>query len=92
MASTGSRHNGSQRLEIGPLAPLFVDSYAAVFTGVIGHAVREFVSVLTGLAGPETSVWRFTFGGAGLVVVALCLPVRGNPADQRDRRPKIATQ
>ena len=49
-------------------------AYAAVFTGVIGHASSEFVSVLTGLGGPETSVWRFTLGGAGLVVVALCRP------------------
>lgn len=47
---------------------------AAVFIGVIGHASSEFVSVLGGLSGPETSVWRFTLGGAGLVVVALCLP------------------
>ncbi len=44
-------------------------AYAAVFTGVVGHASSEFVSVLTGLAGPETSVWRFTLGGAGLFVV-----------------------
>ncbi len=46
-------------------------AYAAVLIGVIGHASSEFVSVLTGLGGPETSVWRFTLGGAGLVVVAL---------------------
>jgi len=46
-------------------------AYAAVLVGVIGHASSEFVSVLTGLGGPETSVWRFTLGGAGLVVVAL---------------------
>ena len=50
--------------------------YAAVLTGVIGHASSEFVSVLTGLAGPENSVWRFTLGGTGLIVVALCLPDR----------------
>jgi drug/metabolite transporter (DMT)-like permease len=49
-------------------------AYAAVLTGVMGHASSEFVSVLTGLGGPETSVWRFTLGGAGLVAVALCLP------------------
>ena len=47
---------------------------ATVFSGVVGHASREFVPVLGGLAGPETSVWRFTLGGAGLVVVALWLP------------------
>lgn len=49
-------------------------AYAAVLVGVIGHASSEFVSVLTGLGGPETSVWRFTLGGAGLVVVALLRP------------------
>lgn len=49
-------------------------AHAAVFIGVIGHASSEFVSVLTGLAGPENSVWRFTLGGTGLIVVALCLP------------------
>ncbi len=46
-------------------------AYAAVFVGVIGHASSEFVSVLTGLAGPETSVWRFVLGSAGLLVFAL---------------------
>lgn len=47
-------------------------AYAAVFIGVTGHASSEFISVLTGLAGPETSVWRFVLGGAGLAIVALC--------------------
>ncbi len=42
-------------------------AYAAVFIGVIGHASSEFVSVLTGLAGPEASVWRFTLGATVLV-------------------------
>lgn len=46
-------------------------AYAAVLAGVAGHASSEFVSVLSGLAGPEVSVWRFTLGGAGLVVTAL---------------------
>lgn len=49
-------------------------AYLAVFIAVCGHASSEFVSVLTGLGGPETSVWRFGLGGAGLVVIALCLP------------------
>lgn len=46
-------------------------AYLAVFLGVIGHASSEFVSVLTGVSGPEVSVWRFSIGALGLV--ALCL-------------------
>ena len=51
-----------------------VVAYAAVFLGVCGHASSEFVAVLTGLAGPEVSVWRFGLGGLGLVLLALCFP------------------
>ena len=43
----------------------------AVLLGVIGHATSEFVAVISGVAGPEVSVWRFLIGGCGLVVVAL---------------------
>ena len=39
-------------------------AYLAVFLGVTGHASSEFVSVLSGVAGPELSVWRFLIGGA----------------------------
>lgn len=46
-------------------------AYLAVFVGVIGHASSEFVSVLTGLRGPEVSVWRFSIGAAGLVLLCL---------------------
>ena len=46
-------------------------AYAAVLVGVAGAATSEFVSVLSGLAGPEISVWRFTLGGAALVGTAL---------------------
>jgi len=49
-------------------------AYGAVFLGVIGHATSEFVSVLTGLSGPEVSVWRFTLGALGLVVLCLLIP------------------
>lgn len=49
-------------------------AYAAVFLGVIGHATTEFVAVLSGIAGPELSVWRFLLGGAGLVAVSLLIP------------------
>lgn len=42
--------------------------------GVLGHGSSEFVSVLTGVQGPETSVWRFILGSAGLVLVSMMMP------------------
>jgi drug/metabolite transporter (DMT)-like permease len=53
-------------------------AYLAVLVAVCGHASSEFFSVLTGISGPEVSVWRFTIGGAGLVLWAL------SRADSRD--------
>jgi len=53
-------------------------AYLAAFVGVLGHASSEFVAVLTGISGPEVSVWRYLLGGAGLVVWAL------SRADSRD--------
>ena len=53
-------------------------AYIAVFIGVCGHASSEFFAVLTGISGPEVSVWRYVIGGAGLVLWAL---IR---ADSRD--------
>ncbi|MDH3690506.1 MAG: DMT family transporter [Gammaproteobacteria bacterium] len=53
-------------------------AYLAVFVGVCGHASSEFVAVLSNVAGPELSVWRFSLGGAGLVFIALLF------ADSRD--------
>ena len=49
-------------------------AYLAVFVGVLGHASAEFFAVLSGIGGPELSVWRFILGGFGLLVVALTLP------------------
>ncbi len=46
-------------------------AYSAAFLGVFGHATSEFFSVYSGSEGPEVSVWRFTIGGAALLVVAL---------------------
>lgn len=43
----------------------------AVFVGVCGHASSEFFAKLTGVAGPEVSVWRYLIGAAGLLVWAL---------------------
>ncbi len=53
-------------------------AYLAVFTGVCGHASSEFVSVLSGVGGPELSVWRFLLGGFGLVILALIFPASRN--------------
>jgi len=49
-------------------------AYLAVFLGVTGHASSEFVSVLSGIGGPELSVWRFLLGGVGLLFLALIFP------------------
>lgn len=49
-------------------------AYLAVFIGVLGHASTEFFAVLSGVSGPELSVWRFLLGGAGLVVLSLLMP------------------
>ena len=49
-------------------------AYFAVFIGVLGHASTEFFAVLSGIVGPELSVWRFLLGGAGLIGVALAFP------------------
>jgi drug/metabolite transporter (DMT)-like permease len=53
-------------------------AYLAVLMGVIGHASSEFVSVLSGVGGPELSVWRFLLGGFGLVILALLFPSTRN--------------
>ena len=49
-------------------------AYLAIILGVFGHASSEFVAKLTGVFGPELSVWRFILGGFGLVVAALLYP------------------
>lgn len=46
-------------------------AYLATFLGVFGHATSEFFSVLSGLRGPEVSVWRYTVGAASLLIVCL---------------------
>ncbi len=49
-------------------------AYIAVFIGVCGHASSEFFAVLSGVKGPEASVWRYVIGAAGLVIWALLTP------------------
>ena len=53
-------------------------AYLAVFMGVTGHASSEFISVLSGVKGPELSVWRFLLGSSGLVILALIFPASRN--------------
>ena len=53
-------------------------AYLAVLLGVTGHASTEFVAVLSGVAGPELSVWCFLLGGCGLMVLALIFPASRN--------------
>jgi drug/metabolite transporter (DMT)-like permease len=48
-------------------------AYTAAFLGVFSHATSEFFSVLSGVSGPEVSVWRYLLGSACLLVVALSL-------------------
>lgn len=53
-------------------------AYLAAFVGVCGHASSEFFAVLSGVSGPEVSVWRYVLGAAGLVVWALLIPSTRN--------------
>lgn len=46
-------------------------AYLAVFVGVCGHASSEFFAKLTGVAGPEVSVWRYLIGALGLLLWSL---------------------
>lgn len=49
-------------------------AYGMVFIGVIGHASSEFFAVLSGVSGPEASVWRYMLGSFGLLLIALLSP------------------
>lgn len=49
-------------------------AYLVVLVGVFGHASSEFFAVLSGVKGPEASVWRYVLGSAGLIVIALATP------------------
>lgn len=50
----------------------------AVFIGVCGHASSEFFAVLSGVKGPEASVWRYLIGAAGLLIWVLVTPASRN--------------
>jgi drug/metabolite transporter (DMT)-like permease len=49
-------------------------AYLAVFIGVCGHASSEFFAKLSGIAGPEVSVWRYLIGAAGLLFWSFSRP------------------
>lgn len=49
-------------------------AYILVMVGVLGHATSEFFAVLTGVSGPEVSVWRFVLGAIGLVAITQIIP------------------
>ena len=53
-------------------------AYLAAFIGVCGHASSEFFPVLSGISGPEVSVWRYMLGAVGLVIWALLIPSTRN--------------
>ncbi|MDH3281072.1 MAG: DMT family transporter, partial [Gammaproteobacteria bacterium] len=65
-------------------------AYAAVIIGVLGHASSEFVAVLSGVAGPEVSSWRYLIGGVGLLLLALATPTsRDLLTPLRERGPMV---
>jgi drug/metabolite transporter (DMT)-like permease len=46
-------------------------AYLSTFGGVFAHATSEFFAVLSGVKGPELTVWRFFVGAICLVIVSL---------------------
>lgn len=54
------------------MSPFF--AYLMTFLGVTGHASSEFFAVLSGVNGPEVSVWRYVLGAFGLLVICLVWP------------------
>ncbi len=65
-------------------------AYACVFIGVCGHASSEFVAVLSGLKGPEVSVWRYIIGSIGLLAVcSLRAETRDLLTPLRERGPRV---
>jgi len=49
-------------------------AYGIVFVGVVGHASSELFAVLSGVSGPEASVWRFVLGALGLLIICALWP------------------
>ena len=49
-------------------------AYLMTFLGVTGHASSEFFAVLSGVNGPEVSVWRYLLGALGLLAICAVWP------------------
>ncbi|MGI9405151.1 MAG: DMT family transporter [Hyphomicrobiaceae bacterium] len=49
-------------------------AYLMTFLGVTGHASSEFFAVLSGVNGPEVSVWRYLLGAIGLLAICAVWP------------------
>lgn len=49
-------------------------AYLMTFLGVTGHASSEFFAVLSGVNGPEVSVWRYLLGAVGLLAICAVWP------------------
>lgn len=49
-------------------------AYLMTFLGVTGHASSEFFAVLSGVNGPEVSVWRYLLGAIGLLLICVAWP------------------
>ncbi len=54
------------------MAPVL--AYLMTFLGVTGHASSEFFAVLSGVDGPEVSVWRYLIGAFGLLAICAVWP------------------
>ena len=50
---------------------IIIIAYVAAFLGMCGHASSEFFVKLSGISGPEVTVWRFGIGGLALIIVSL---------------------
>ncbi len=49
-------------------------AYVAAFLGMCGHASSEFFVELSGVSGPEVTIWRFGIGGLALLILSLINP------------------
>jgi len=57
---------------------IIVIAYMAAFFGMCGHASSEFFVKLSGVSGPEVTVWRFGIGGLALLILSLINPKSRN--------------
>tara|TARA_B100000579_G_scaffold387052_1_gene359203 strand:- start:578 stop:1588 length:1011 start_codon:yes stop_codon:yes gene_type:complete len=50
---------------------ILVVAYLAAFFGMCGHASSEFFVKLSGVSGPEVTIWRFGIGGLALLMLSM---------------------